>query len=79
MTSIRPASSGSTAWHHCRGKRVLDVGCGGGVLTEAMAQKSAFVTGIDLADKPLQVARLHALDSKRSCRVSRMRGRNNGR
>ena len=45
------------------GKRVLDVGCGGGVLTEAMAQKSAFVTGIDLADKPLQVARLHALDS----------------
>ena len=61
------------------GKRVLDVGCGGGVLTEAMAQKSASVTGIDLADKPLQVARLHALDSKRSCRVSRMRGRNNGR
>ena len=45
------------------GKRVLDVGCGGGVLTEAMAQKSAFVTGIDLADKPLHVARLHALDS----------------
>ena len=45
------------------GKRVLDVGCGGGVLTEAMAQKSAFVTGIDLADKPLQVARLHALAS----------------
>ena len=46
------------------GKRVLDVGCGGGVLTEAMAQKSAFVTGIDLADKPLKVAQLHALDSK---------------
>lgn len=46
------------------GKRVVDVGCGGGVLTEAMARKSAFVIGIDLADKPLKVAQLHALDSK---------------
>lgn len=44
-------------------KRVLDVGCGGGVLTEAMALKSEFVLGIDLADKPLSVARLHALES----------------
>jgi 2-polyprenyl-6-hydroxyphenyl methylase / 3-demethylubiquinone-9 3-methyltransferase len=46
------------------GKRVVDVGCGGGVLTEAMAQKSEFVLGIDLADKPLKVAQLHALESK---------------
>ena len=46
------------------GKRVVDVGCGGGVLTEAMAQKSASVLGIDLAEKPLKVAQLHALDSK---------------
>ncbi len=45
------------------GKRVLDVGCGGGVLTEAMAQKSDLVIGIDLAEKPLAVARLHALES----------------
>ena len=45
------------------GRQVLDVGCGGGVLTEAMAQKGAAVLGIDLADKPLNVARLHALDS----------------
>ncbi|HYM48731.1 MAG TPA: bifunctional 2-polyprenyl-6-hydroxyphenol methylase/3-demethylubiquinol 3-O-methyltransferase UbiG [Burkholderiaceae bacterium] len=45
------------------GKRVLDVGCGGGVLTEAMALKGATVIGIDLADKPLSVARLHALES----------------
>lgn len=45
------------------GKRVLDVGCGGGVLTEAMATKSDSVVGIDLADKPLKVARLHALES----------------
>ena len=45
------------------GRQVLDVGCGGGVLTEAMAQKGAAVLGIDLADKPLNVARLHARDS----------------
>ena len=45
------------------GRQVLDVGCGGGVLTEAMAQRGAMVLGIDLADKPLKVARLHAIDS----------------
>lgn len=48
------------------GRQVLDVGCGGGVLAEAMAQKGAAVLGIDLADKPLNVARLHALDSNAS-------------
>lgn len=45
------------------GKRVLDVGCGGGILTEAMAGKGAQVTGIDLAEKSLTVARLHQLES----------------
>jgi 2-polyprenyl-6-hydroxyphenyl methylase / 3-demethylubiquinone-9 3-methyltransferase len=47
------------------GKRVLDVGCGGGILSEAMAARGAHVTGIDLADKPLKVARLHMLESGR--------------
>lgn len=47
-----------------RGKAVLDVGCGGGILTEAMAALGARVTGIDLADKPLKVAQLHLLESK---------------
>lgn len=47
-----------------RGKAVLDVGCGGGILAEAMATRGARVTGIDLADKPLQVAQLHLLESK---------------
>lgn len=42
-----------------RGKKVLDVGCGGGILAEAMAARGARVTGIDLADKPLKVAQLH--------------------
>lgn len=42
-----------------RGKKVLDVGCGGGILAEAMAARGAHVTGIDLADKPLKVAQLH--------------------
>jgi len=46
-----------------RGKRVVDVGCGGGILAEAMAQRGARVTGIDLADKPLKVAQLHLLES----------------
>ena len=45
------------------GKRVLDVGCGGGILTEAMAGKGAHVSGIDLAEKSLTVARLHQLES----------------
>jgi len=46
-----------------RGKRVVDIGCGGGILSEAMAAKGAQVMGIDLADKALGVARLHKLES----------------
>jgi len=45
------------------GKRVLDVGCGGGILAEAMATQGAEVTGIDLAEKPLKVATLHGIES----------------
>jgi len=45
------------------GKTVLDVGCGGGILTEGMAGLGAKVTGIDLGDKSLQVAKLHLLES----------------
>ena len=45
------------------GARVLDVGCGGGILSEAMAVAGAEVTGIDMAAKPLAVARLHALET----------------
>lgn len=45
------------------GKDVLDVGCGGGILSEAMATRGARVTGIDLAEKPLKVAQLHQLES----------------
>src|SRR5436190_12190602 len=44
-------------------KQVLDVGCGGGILTESMAKRGARVTGIDLADKALKVAQLHALET----------------
>jgi 2-polyprenyl-6-hydroxyphenyl methylase/3-demethylubiquinone-9 3-methyltransferase len=46
------------------GKRVLDVGCGGGILAEAMARRGAAVKGIDLAEKPLKVAQLHRLESQ---------------
>jgi 2-polyprenyl-6-hydroxyphenyl methylase/3-demethylubiquinone-9 3-methyltransferase len=54
-------------WIHARaglaGKRVIDIGCGGGILTEAMARKGATVTGIDLSEKALKVADLHSLES----------------
>ncbi|MFO7706496.1 MAG: bifunctional 2-polyprenyl-6-hydroxyphenol methylase/3-demethylubiquinol 3-O-methyltransferase UbiG [Halopseudomonas sp.] len=45
------------------GKEVLDVGCGGGILTEAMALRGAKVMGIDMGEAPLAVARLHQLES----------------
>ena len=48
-----------------KGKRVLDVGCGGGLLSEGMAERGASVSGIDLGDKALAVARLHLLESGR--------------
>jgi 2-polyprenyl-6-hydroxyphenyl methylase / 3-demethylubiquinone-9 3-methyltransferase len=46
-----------------RNKRVLDIGCGGGLLAEAMASRGADVTGIDMAEAPLKVARLHLNES----------------
>ncbi len=45
------------------GKRLVDVGCGGGILAEAMAQRGALVTGIDMGEAPLAVARLHQMES----------------
>lgn len=45
------------------GKKVIDVGCGGGLLSEAMASRGATVTGIDLSERPLGVARLHLFES----------------
>ena len=49
------------------GQRVLDVGCGGGILTDSMARKGAEVLGIDLAGKALRVAQLHALEAQTPC------------
>lgn len=46
------------------GRRVLDVGCGGGILSESMARQGASVTGIDLSEPSIAVARLHALESE---------------
>jgi 2-polyprenyl-6-hydroxyphenyl methylase/3-demethylubiquinone-9 3-methyltransferase len=45
------------------GKKVLDVGCGGGILSESMATRGARVTGIDMGEKPLAVAKLHLKES----------------
>lgn len=49
-----------------QGKRVVDVGCGGGILADSMARKGADVTGIDLSTKALRVAQLHALEAQTS-------------
>ncbi|MCW8857414.1 MAG: bifunctional 2-polyprenyl-6-hydroxyphenol methylase/3-demethylubiquinol 3-O-methyltransferase UbiG [Kangiella sp.] len=46
-----------------QGKKVLDIGCGGGILTEAMAKEGAQATGIDMGEMPLEVAKLHMLES----------------
>ena len=45
------------------GKKVIDIGCGGGILSESMAARGANVTGIDLGEKPLKVAKLHLLET----------------
>ncbi len=45
------------------GRQALDIGCGGGILSEALAARGAQVTGIDLAERALKVARMHALES----------------
>ncbi len=45
-------------------KKLIDIGCGGGILSEAMAHRGAMVTGIDMGEAPLEVARLHALESQ---------------
>ncbi len=64
LHEINPLRLGYIDRHaRLNGKTVLDVGCGGGILSESMAELGANVTGIDLADKSLQVAKLHLLES----------------
>ncbi|WP_376753504.1 bifunctional 2-polyprenyl-6-hydroxyphenol methylase/3-demethylubiquinol 3-O-methyltransferase UbiG, partial [Pantoea endophytica] len=62
---INPLRLGWIAQHSngLFGKKVLDVGCGGGILAESMAREGAEVTGLDMGAEPLEVARLHALES----------------
>lgn len=55
------------------GKRVLDVGCGGGILAESMAREGAQVTGLDMGKEPLEVARLHALETVPNSPTSKAR------
>ncbi|MEX1214904.1 bifunctional 2-polyprenyl-6-hydroxyphenol methylase/3-demethylubiquinol 3-O-methyltransferase UbiG [Saccharospirillum sp.] len=64
LHAMNPVRAGYIDKHlNIAGKTVLDIGCGGGILTEALAHRGARVTGIDMTDAPLKVARLHALDS----------------
>ena len=61
--------------NHCyglAGKQVLDVGCGGGILAESMAAKGAEVTGIDMGEANLEVARLHLLESGQQVNYERI-------
>lgn len=66
MRTLHALNPVRTAWidQHARlqGKQVLDVGCGAGLLTESMTRAGARVTGIDLAEPSLEVARQHALE-----------------
>src|SRR5690348_17304848 len=60
---LNPVRLGFVAEHaSLAGARALDVGCGGGLLSEALARKGATVTGIDLAPSMVEVARLHAAE-----------------
>jgi len=64
LHDINPLRAGFIDRHaQLGGKRVLDVGCGGGILAESMAQRGADVTGIDMGEAPLKVAKLHGLES----------------
>ncbi|HET8903078.1 MAG TPA: bifunctional 2-polyprenyl-6-hydroxyphenol methylase/3-demethylubiquinol 3-O-methyltransferase UbiG [Saccharospirillum sp.] len=64
LHAMNPVRAGYIDEHlNIAGKAALDIGCGGGILTEALAHRGARVTGIDMTDAPLKVARLHALDS----------------
>lgn len=63
LHDINPARAGYIDEHlNVAGLKAVDIGCGGGILTEALAQRGARTTGIDMSEAPLQVARLHALE-----------------
>ena len=53
-------------------KKVIDIGCGGGILSEALTQRGAQVTGIDMGEAPLAVAELHALDNQLTIEYKRI-------
>ena len=64
LHDINPLRAGWIDEHaDVAGKNVVDVGCGGGLLCEALAHRGASVTGIDMGEAPLSVARLHQLES----------------
>ena len=65
LHEINPLRAGWIDEHSpVRGKTLIDVGCGGGLLSEAMAYRGATVTGIDMGEAPLSVAKIHLLESQ---------------
>ena len=69
MISIHYVPIGLTSFL-CSQKRSSTIGCGGGILAESLAQRGAQVTGIDMGDTPLGVAKLHQLESEPPVRLS---------
>jgi 2-polyprenyl-6-hydroxyphenyl methylase/3-demethylubiquinone-9 3-methyltransferase len=64
LHAINPLRSGFILEHSAiEGRKILDVGCGGGILSEALAKLGAEVTGIDLSDDLIEIAELHGLES----------------
>ena len=59
-----------------KGLDILDIGCGGGILSEALSQKGANVTAIDLADGPLEVAKIRQKQSKLDIKYKKMSAKN---
>lgn len=67
LHDINPARAGYIDEHlNVAGLKVVDIGCGGGILSEALAQRGAVTTGIDMSEAPLKVAKLHALEAELS-------------
>ena len=65
LHDINPLRAGwIDRYSEVKGKKLIDVGCGGGLLSEAMAHRGATVTGIDMGEAPLSVAKIHLLESE---------------
>jgi 2-polyprenyl-6-hydroxyphenyl methylase/3-demethylubiquinone-9 3-methyltransferase len=76
LHDINPLRAGwIDRYSEVKGKKLIDVGCGGGLLSEAMAHRGATVTGIDMGEAPLSVAKIHLLESELDVEYRQTTGR----